>query len=527
MNNAYFRIIIADIDGALMENDNKSSNAFGTVKSKEWTDKKKRGLVLAGGGAKGAYTFGCLEAFKELEIEFDAVAGTSVGALNAFLWSADAMKKGKAIWQNLSFESVYPVRILNPKYFHKHIIRMVSFLYVFLRLMWEIAKGSPTMREHQRPLKFTFIILVSIPILLSNVAAHALLPDIPLNLSNIIFLALVFPITPIVLELIGSKDAVYFIYGPGLILLCILFFYPILDHFVHLDQFFSRSVYHEYLLQPIFWVLFFILLAMIFFLTAMLVFKGFIFSQKFSVLDATPLKSHLRDVLTASELKVPIWATVASKASIFDPVKPTWHIPSNDRGITSPDAICTPYRVEKWCSEYIRLDILTKDEIVNFCAASAALPFGIIPPFKQENIHYVDGGVADNCPLVPLMQIAEFDEIYIVLLESYKNDDEAFEREKLSLGHCRERQRTQYLKDYPLPETKRFSDHVNYEPVIIPYELTDYAERLVFFYPKQSLGGFLSGTLNFTPKYASALMNLGKKDALAKLQSLTISSIAE
>jgi hypothetical protein len=43
-------------------------------------------LALGGGGAKGAYQAGCLKALEELDFsEFDAVAGTSVGALNAAL----------------------------------------------------------------------------------------------------------------------------------------------------------------------------------------------------------------------------------------------------------------------------------------------------------------------------------------------------------------------------------------------------------------------------------------------------------
>lgn len=40
-----------------------------------------RGLVLGGGGAKGCYHVGAWEAFREMKMEFDAVTGTSIGAL--------------------------------------------------------------------------------------------------------------------------------------------------------------------------------------------------------------------------------------------------------------------------------------------------------------------------------------------------------------------------------------------------------------------------------------------------------------
>ena len=41
------------------------------------------GLALEGGGAKGSYEIGAYIALKELGFKFDAVAGTSIGSLNA------------------------------------------------------------------------------------------------------------------------------------------------------------------------------------------------------------------------------------------------------------------------------------------------------------------------------------------------------------------------------------------------------------------------------------------------------------
>ena len=46
------------------------------------------GLVFAGGGAKGAYQIGVWKALRKLGIsEFSCISGTSVGAINAFLYS--------------------------------------------------------------------------------------------------------------------------------------------------------------------------------------------------------------------------------------------------------------------------------------------------------------------------------------------------------------------------------------------------------------------------------------------------------
>ena len=40
-------------------------------------------LVLAGGGMRGAYQVGVWNALQELNIHISAVAGTSIGAINA------------------------------------------------------------------------------------------------------------------------------------------------------------------------------------------------------------------------------------------------------------------------------------------------------------------------------------------------------------------------------------------------------------------------------------------------------------
>jgi len=48
---------------------------------------KEYGLALEGGGARGAYQIGAWKALKEAGVKINAVAGTSVGALNgALIW---------------------------------------------------------------------------------------------------------------------------------------------------------------------------------------------------------------------------------------------------------------------------------------------------------------------------------------------------------------------------------------------------------------------------------------------------------
>jgi predicted acylesterase/phospholipase RssA len=69
-----------------------------------------RVLVLGGGGAKGAYAFGCLKALRDREFAFDAISGASAGALNALAWSTGSFAEAEELWLRMSLETVYPFK---------------------------------------------------------------------------------------------------------------------------------------------------------------------------------------------------------------------------------------------------------------------------------------------------------------------------------------------------------------------------------------------------------------------------------
>lgn len=77
------------------------------------------GLVLSGGGAKGAYQVGVMKALLELGASVDMVAGASMGALNgAVLACAPSLPEGvqrlETLWNTLASES--PVETNTPAY---------------------------------------------------------------------------------------------------------------------------------------------------------------------------------------------------------------------------------------------------------------------------------------------------------------------------------------------------------------------------------------------------------------------------
>lgn len=57
-----------------------------------------RALVLSGGGAKGAYEIGVWKALRKLNIKFDIVTGTSIGAINGAFVVQNKYYRAKRIW---------------------------------------------------------------------------------------------------------------------------------------------------------------------------------------------------------------------------------------------------------------------------------------------------------------------------------------------------------------------------------------------------------------------------------------------
>ena len=64
---------------------------------------REYGIVLEGGGAKGAYQVGAWRALREAGVKIRGAAGTSVGALNGALICMDDFQKAEHIWENISY----------------------------------------------------------------------------------------------------------------------------------------------------------------------------------------------------------------------------------------------------------------------------------------------------------------------------------------------------------------------------------------------------------------------------------------
>ncbi|AQP54053.1 hypothetical protein CBF34_06570 [Vagococcus penaei] len=69
------------------------------------------GLVLGGGGAKGSYQIGVWKALKELNVTYELVSGTSVGALNGGLIIQDDLPSAIKMWETIATQDILSVPI--------------------------------------------------------------------------------------------------------------------------------------------------------------------------------------------------------------------------------------------------------------------------------------------------------------------------------------------------------------------------------------------------------------------------------
>ena len=61
----------------------------------------KRGIVLSGGGTKGAYEIGVWRALRELSVDFQIVTGTSIGSINGALMAMGDYNRAEQVWRNM------------------------------------------------------------------------------------------------------------------------------------------------------------------------------------------------------------------------------------------------------------------------------------------------------------------------------------------------------------------------------------------------------------------------------------------
>ena len=62
---------------------------------------KTYAIALEGGGARGAYEIGAWKAWRRTGIKYNAVSGTSVGALNGALMAMRDLPRAETAWNDM------------------------------------------------------------------------------------------------------------------------------------------------------------------------------------------------------------------------------------------------------------------------------------------------------------------------------------------------------------------------------------------------------------------------------------------
>jgi predicted acylesterase/phospholipase RssA len=474
----------------------------------------RRVLVFAGGGAKGAYAFGCMLAFAKAKIRFKAVAGTSVGALNAILWCTNSLRSGVALWRAISFSNVYPVRFCDPRKYSPTVIRICSAAYVLCRLVWATWEGTPS------PARSVFRVLLSlvfwIPSLLGFSYAFASSP--PPSVGDIVrtILALILYLWFCWLCLDGSsyRRMLLLATPSGLYLYFLVVVIPgLTGHFTHSRWITSLIVGTSLCLTILFCV------------GGFRLFKSWFAFDK-SLLASSKLRESISNIISNSKFTAPAIVTIAREQDVFDPDSPDWYTLERDAGQPPLCALWYAKTAKAWHPLYVDLSRLPNEEAIQCCLASAALPFGIVPPIELGHQRYVDGGIADNCPVYPFLNRDDIDEIFIVLLTDYKSDNDALREAGATLEGWKERRRQREVAEFEIPP--RFFGYIvdgpyprrNRPPKVIPYRTPKSFPVCRPFYPSSSLGNFMTGTLNFSGRFAQHAICRGYKDARLRLQNL-------
>jgi len=102
----------------------------------------KIGLVLSGGGGKGAYELGVWRAIKELKLDkyIKVISGTSIGAFNAVLFAQDDLERAEMLWEEVTIEKLLPIN-------NKEIIKKGMAIAVGIKSLNLVKKYMPKKLE--------------------------------------------------------------------------------------------------------------------------------------------------------------------------------------------------------------------------------------------------------------------------------------------------------------------------------------------------------------------------------------------
>ncbi len=457
--------------------------------------RKRVALVLSGGGGKGAYQAGSLLALFDCGItEFCALAGTSVGALNAALFhDLCKVRDRKLILQMWCGISPSKVLSFTPQFFLKLLAATVVFVAGLFAVLLRPFTGSPEKEEAREATSIRRMVF-------SRSSWFASI------WSSVV---------------IGAKRTRRDLTAFFAVVLLYLFGSLLRGH---------SLTEHEFVIC-----------------TGILASIGLIaltsrnwLGSRLSLFSNAPLRDMIRSLdITAIRMSaIPIECTATAKVGYWFPFF------ANEKSHTIPfKHIMAPV--------YQRLNSLQSDEaVVEWLLQTAAIPEVFLSK-RMHNLYLVDGGLVDNTPIFATLDYSPDAILVIYLDHKLACRDDLRKREELRLWRVAERIGRGCLTEHSVAEGIRkkwqyalqvaysrqedpygwasrindpFPDRDLHQPTVVPrqnpFGETFAQAEFIPIIPSQKLGGILCGTLNFGQRKARRLVALGYEDTLRQIQRL-------
>lgn len=448
-------------------------------------------LALAGGGARGAYQFGVILGLRKEGVEFNAVAGTSVGALNGAIVACDAYDEGEAFWRSLDYSAVYPPRrqalaALGPRFYNPFVLVLLAINLLFV----PFGQADPM---HGTERHFNVIRALWATLLAAFLTSAV--GDV-LEIKTSIELIGIFVAVLVLLNVMLQKDTGHSMAQFRIGLICFMAFVGGL------------------FMQPLAVLKYALILAV----SAYALFR----LRMFAALDSRPLAAKVGAILDKRRVVRPLTVTLARQQAVFDP----------ERGyerklpMTGPAGVdfsqletdFAPSMIQRWVPRYFRIEgDPAAPHNVSALIASASLPFGIVEHVKIDGTDYVDGGVSNNLPVLPFLE----DEAPILLI--HMNAQE-LGSERI-LDEARNCLIVSRLAALPRPPKLRGVGSVATPPeylAVLHDSSLPLAGPIIELFPQQPISSRfpMLDLLRFDKSYTNRLIDLGVADGQAFAQTL-------
>jgi hypothetical protein len=462
---------------------------------------KRLGLVLMGGGAKGAYQIGAWRALWSSGVRhFSVIAGTSVGALNAVLIGKGSPRFAETVWFK-----VIDNQVLQGKADVSKRIRILLSAYL-LALLPAIIAGALQSLSYVFPQANRWFVRGWLLMLLSVIILNQVW-----LLKRAATSGFVVPFFVLFSDRYKSFALGLFVTGLAIVI----------------QSHWNKSVFR--------WTL--PMLFGCYFLFCWTLTWGL--ERLHRMLAATPLFTRESLEKTTNDLVSDrsfanctgrVWVTLTKFARYQDPYKVPWTFKRSQLDL--PNAWHDlDHPITDWVPWYV--DLTKESDPTWPLAATSALPF-IFRAVKKDGDIFVDGGVRDNAPLAPIL----FEDLdYIIVIGVNRLDRFSFFKE---LRNRVENNWRQFFFSNPsnenavnelraawVQESANIPDNISGIAANDPYLTPEPPlQKLIVVSPSKFISvpvpvlDQLTGTIRFTRPYAKRLMKLGFRDMRRALKQI-------